>query len=133
MRPCLRVRPWPFLVEPAFADPGIRRGVSVNFLITGGAGFLGAHLTARLLARGDSVVVVDDLSTGSVKNIEPFLKHEHFKFVYGSVLHKDVLAMPVDWSDCVLHMAAAVGVRLVVDRPVHTLETNVHGTENVLA
>lgn len=101
-------------------------------LITGGAGFIGSHLAEALLARGDSVAVIDDLSTGSIRNIEHLKEHKHFRYTIGSVMDMPVLAELVDDADVVFHLAAAVGVRLVVERPVSTIETNVRGTENVL-
>ncbi len=101
-------------------------------LITGGAGFIGSHLAEALLARGDSVAVIDDLSTGSIRNIEHLKAHKGFRYTIGSVMDVPVLAELVDDADVVFHLAAAVGVRLVVERPVSTIETNVRGTENVL-
>ena len=101
-------------------------------LITGGAGFIGSHLAEALLARGDSVAVIDDLSTGSIRNIEHLKGEKRFRYTIGSVMDMPVLAELVDDADVVFHLAAAVGVRLVVERPVSTIETNVRGTENVL-
>ena len=101
-------------------------------LITGGAGFLGSHLAEALLARGDEVYVLDNLSTGSIENIE-HLKHDRrFHYVIDSVMNEPVTAEMIDRVDVVFHMAAAVGVRLIVESPVNTIETNVHGTEMVL-
>ena len=101
-------------------------------LITGGAGFVGSHLAEALLARGDEVHVVDNLSTGSIENIEPLKGHDHFHYLIDSILNEPVLAELVDRVDVVFHLAAAVGVRLIVESPVNTIETNVHGTEMVL-
>jgi UDP-glucose 4-epimerase len=101
-------------------------------LITGGAGFVGSHLAEALLAQGDEVHVIDNLSTGSIENIEHLKRHERFHYVIDSVLNEPVLAELVDRVDVVFHLAAAVGVRLIVESPVNTIETNVHGTEMVL-
>jgi UDP-glucose 4-epimerase len=101
-------------------------------LITGGAGFLGSHLAERLLERGDEVHVIDDLSTGSIENIEPLKGHAGFHYTIETIMNEPVLAELVDRVDVVFHLAAAVGVRLIVESPVNTIETNVHGTEKVL-
>jgi UDP-glucose 4-epimerase len=104
----------------------------MRFLITGGAGFIGSHLAESLLAAGETVDVIDDLSTGSIANIEHLKGAARFRYVIGSVDDRPVLAELVDRADVVVHLAAAVGVRLIVERPVHTIYTNVHGTEQVL-
>ena len=104
----------------------------MRYLITGGAGFIGSHLAESLLARGDEVFILDDLSTGSVENIRHIKTHEHFHYFFDSISNKHVLAELVDESDVVFHLAAAVGVRLIIESPVRTLETNVHGTQLVL-
>ena len=101
-------------------------------LITGGAGFLGSHLAERLLGRGDEVHVIDDLSTGSIENIEPMKRQQGFHYTIDTIMNEPVLAELVDRVDVVFHLAAAVGVRLIVESPVNTIETNVHGTEKVL-
>jgi UDP-glucose 4-epimerase len=101
-------------------------------LITGGAGFVGSHLAEALLARGDEVHVIDNLSTGSIENIEHLKACPTFHYTIDSVLNEPVLAELVDRVDVVFHLAAAVGVRLIVESPVNTIETNVHGTERVL-
>ena len=101
-------------------------------LITGGAGFIGSHLAERLLARGDEVIILDDLSTGSVENIRHLKGHERFQCVFDSIQNRMLLAELVDESDVVFHLAAAVGVRLIVESPVRTIETNVNGTQLVL-
>jgi UDP-glucose 4-epimerase len=101
-------------------------------LITGGAGFVGSHLAEALLARGDEVHVVDNLSTGSIENVEHLKGNPLFHYTIDSVLNEPVLAELVDRVDVVFHLAAAVGVRLIVESPVNTIETNVHGTEMVL-
>ena len=101
-------------------------------LITGGAGFLGSHLAERLLENGDEVHVIDNLSTGSIENIEPLKGHPGFHYTIETIMNEPVLAEMVDRVDVVFHLAAAVGVRLIVESPVNTIETNVHGTEKVL-
>ena len=104
----------------------------MRVLITGGAGFVGSHLTEALLDAGHSVQVVDDLSTGTIDNIQRFKPHPHFHYVIDTVFNESLTAELVDGADVVFHLAAAVGVKLIVERPVHTIETNVHGTEVVL-
>jgi UDP-glucose 4-epimerase len=104
----------------------------MKVLITGGAGFIGSHLAQRLLEGGARVMVLDDLSTGAMANIEPFMTDPRFAYRIGSVRDPALVAEMVDRCDVTVHLAAAVGVRLIVDRPVHTIETNVHGTEVVL-
>ena len=104
----------------------------MRHLITGGAGFIGSHLAEALLARGDEVFILDDLSTGSVENIRHLKTHERFHYFFDSITNKHLLAELVDESDVVFHLAAAVGVRLIVESPVRTLETNVYGTQLVL-
>jgi UDP-glucose 4-epimerase len=101
-------------------------------LITGGAGFVGSHLAERLLADGHEVIVLDNLSTGSISNIEHLKSRPGFSYTIDSVTNEPLLAEMIDRSDVVFHLAAAVGVKLIVEQPVHTLETNVHGTEVVL-
>jgi UDP-glucose 4-epimerase len=105
----------------------------VRVLITGGAGFIGSHLADAYLGRGDEVVVLDDLSTGSMDNIAHLKKHPRFSYTIGSVHNQPLVAELVDECDVVCHLAAAVGVKLIVESPVRTIETNVHGTEVVLA
>ena len=104
----------------------------MRYLITGGAGFIGSHLAEALIARGDEVFILDDLSTGSVENIRHLKKHDRFHHVFDSIMNKHLLAEMVDECDVVFHLAAAVGVRLIVESPVRTIETNVHGTQFVL-
>ena len=101
-------------------------------LITGGAGFIGSHLAERLLKDGQEVVVVDNLSTGSLKNIEGFKSNPKFDFVEGDILNAGLMEELVEQSEIVYHLAAAVGVKLIVEQPVHTIETNITGTEVVL-
>ena len=100
--------------------------------ITGGAGFVGSHLAERFLDHGWQVLVLDDLSTGSISNIEHLVGRPGFDYRIGSVLDAPMVEELVDRCDVTIHLAAAVGVRLIVERPVHTIETNVHGTEVVL-
>jgi len=104
----------------------------MNVLITGGAGFIGSHLTEALLSGGHGVTVVDDLSTGSLDNLANVSGSEKFRFVRESVRNESTMTALVDRCDMVFHLAAAVGVQLIVDHPVHTIETNIHGSEVVL-
>ncbi len=102
-------------------------------LITGGAGFIGSHLAEALLAHGDEAVIIDDLSTGSIDNIAHLKGRPRLPLhASTSVTNEPLLAELVDQCDVVFHLAAAVGVKLIVEQPVHTIETNVHGTEVVL-
>lgn len=101
-------------------------------LITGGAGFVGSHLSELLLEQGHEVFVIDNLSTGSIENIAHLKAHPAFHYTIDSVENEPVLAELVDQGDVVFHLAAAVGVKLIVEQPVHTIETNVRGTEVVL-
>jgi len=104
----------------------------VRAFITGGAGFIGSHLAEALVAGGHRVSVLDDLSTGSIQNIEHLKAHPSFRYTVDSVVNEPLLAELIDDCDVVFHLAAAVGVKLIVEAPVHTIETNVHGTEVVL-
>jgi len=104
----------------------------MNVLITGGAGFIGSHLAERCLAEGWQVAVLDDLSTGAFENIAPLKSKPAFSYRIESVFNEPVVAEMVDGADVVFHLAAAVGVKLIVESPVRTIETNVHGTEVVL-
>ena len=101
-------------------------------LITGGAGFIGSHLAEKLLSSGHKVVAVDDLSTGSVDNLRSIENNSDFSFVYDNVRNSKTMHLLIEQCDVIFHLAAAVGVQLIVDRPVHTIETNIHGTEVVL-
>src|SRR5262245_37927249 len=101
-------------------------------LLTGGAGFVGSHLAEALLNQGHSVQVLDDLSTGSMDNIAHLKSWPGFKYVVDSVMNEPLTAELIDQCDVVFHLAAAVGVKLIVEAPVRTIETNVHGTEIVL-
>lgn len=105
----------------------------MRVLITGGAGFIGSHLADALVGRGDEVFIIDDLSTGSIDNIQHLRAHPRFHYAIESVRHASTVAELVDQCDVVFHLAAAVGVKLIVESPVRTIETNVHGTEVVLA
>ena len=101
-------------------------------LITGGAGFIGSHLADALLAQGHDAMVLDNLSTGSIENIAHLKGRPRFAYTIDSVTNESLLAELIDRADVVFHLAAAVGVKLIVEQPVHTIETNVHGTEVVL-
>ena len=101
-------------------------------LITGGAGFIGSHLAEALLNAGHEVDVIDNLSTGSIRNISHLKAQPKFKYVIDTLTNEPVLAELIDRNDVIFHFAAAVGVKLIVEQPVHTIETNVHGTEVVL-
>ncbi len=105
----------------------------MRVLITGGAGFIGSHLADAYLQRGDEVLVIDDLSTGTIENIRHLKNNPRFHYTIDSVHNQPVTAELVDQSDVVVHLAAAVGVKLIVESPVRTIETNVRGTEVVLA
>jgi UDP-glucose 4-epimerase len=104
----------------------------MRVLITGGAGFVGSHLADALLAAGHEVTAFDNLSTGSIDNIEHLKAHPRFRYTIESVQNEPVVAEQIDRCDVVFHLAAAVGVKKIVEEPVHTIENNVHGTEVVL-
>ena len=104
----------------------------MRYLVTGGAGFIGSHVCDALIQRGDSVVVLDDLSTGNKKNIEPLISNPSFKLVKGSILDTSAVESAIKSVDHVLHFAAAVGVFTIVDKPLESLMTNIRGTENIL-
>lgn len=104
----------------------------MRYLITGGAGFVGSHLCEELLRRGHEVAVIDDLSTGTIHNIRPFQHNPKFRYVIDTCANRHILAELVDGADIVYHMAAAVGVKLIVESPVRTIETNIKLTELVL-
>src|SRR5947199_4427744 len=106
---------------------------NLRVLITGGAGFIGSHLSDAYLQRGDEVYVIDDLSTGSIENIRHLKDNPRFHYTIESVQNQPVTAELVDQCDVIFHLAAAVGVKLIVESPVRTIETNVHGTEVVLS
>ena len=104
----------------------------MRFLITGGAGFVGSHLAEALLGAGHEVFVLDDLSTGSIDNISHLKGARGFHYTIDTVFNDSQTAELVDRADVIFHLAAAVGVKLIVERPVYTIETNVHGTEVLL-
>ena len=104
----------------------------MKYLITGGAGFIGSHLSDALIERGDSVVVLDNLTTGNRANIEQLLTHQNFKLVEGSILDSELVNELVESVNHVLHLAAAVGVFNIIDKPLDSLTTNLRGTENIL-
>jgi len=104
----------------------------MKILVTGGAGFIGSHLCERLLTDGHHVAVIDDLSTGSIKNIGACLDQKNFTFVNDSVINENTMHTLIDKCDMIYHLAAAVGVKLIVEEPVRTIETNIRGTEVVL-
>jgi UDP-glucose 4-epimerase len=104
----------------------------VRYLITGGAGFIGSHLADRLLQRGEHVVLLDNLSTGSMENIRHLKGCEHLEYHLDGIENRQLLAELVDDADVIIHLAAAVGVKLIVESPVRTIETNVNGTQLIL-
>ena len=104
----------------------------MRYLITGGAGFVGSHLTERLLNDGHTVVIIDDLSTGSIRNVQHLKGRSNFDYVIDSMFNRSVLAELIDDCDLIFHLGAAVGVKLIVESPVRTIETNVRGSEGVL-
>ena len=104
----------------------------MRILITGGAGFIGSHLADHLLAQGEEVWSVDDLSTGSIDNIEHLRNHPRFHSQIESIMNVPVVAELVDRCEVIFHLAASVGVRLIVESPVRTIETNIRGTEIIL-
>src|SRR3981189_2677055 len=104
----------------------------MRYLITGGAGFIGSHLAERLLDRGDRVVLLDNLSTGSVENIRHLKSSGRLEYHLDNIENRQLLAELVDDADGIVHLAAAVGVRLIVESPVRTIETNVNGTQLIL-
>jgi UDP-glucose 4-epimerase len=104
----------------------------LRYLITGGAGFIGSHLAERLLDRGDRVVLLDNLSTGSVENIRHLKSCDRLEYHFDGIENRQLLAELVDDADIIVHLAAAVGVKLIVESPVRTIETNVNGTQLIL-
>ena len=104
----------------------------MKYLITGGAGFIGSHLSDALINRGDQVVVLDNLTTGNKSNIEHLLTHQNFKLIEGSILDTKLVDQTIQSADHVLHFAAAVGVFNIVNKPLDSLTTNLRGTENIL-
>src|SRR5438552_7471849 len=104
----------------------------MKILITGGAGFIGSHLAERCLEEGWEVSILDDFSTGCFENIVPLRQHTSFCYSVDSVLNEPLVSKLMDGTDLVFHLAATVGIRLVVKNPIRTIQTNVHGTEIVL-
>ena len=104
----------------------------MRYLITGGAGFIGSHLAERLLSQGERVVLLDNLSTGSMENIRHLKGSEQLEYYLDGIENRQLLAELVDDADVIVHFAAAVGVKLIVESPVRTIETNVNGTQSVL-
>lgn len=104
----------------------------MRYLITGGAGFVGSHLSEELLRRGHDVTVIDDLSTGTIRNISHLTGNKRFRYIIDTVANRSLLAELVDDADVIYHLAAAVGVKLIVESPVRTIETNIKLTELVL-
>lgn len=105
----------------------------MKVLITGGAGFIGSHLAERHLERGDEVYLIDDLSTGSIENIQGIKGHPKLSYHLDSIINRQLTAELIDLCDVTYHLAAAVGVRLIVESPVNTIETNIRGTDIVLS
>ncbi|MFY9528964.1 MAG: GDP-mannose 4,6-dehydratase [Candidatus Acidiferrales bacterium] len=103
-----------------------------HVLITGGAGFIGSYLAERLLEQGHAVWILDDLSTGSIENLERAKEYERFSYTIETIFNKPVVAELVDRADVIFHLAAAVGVKLIVENPVRTMETNIRGSETIL-
>jgi UDP-glucose 4-epimerase len=122
------------MAENAAANPtaAVTGQPRQTYLITGGAGFIGSHLAGALLAQGHSVLVIDDLSTGRIENIRHLMENPRFHFARASITNDLVMDRLTSQSDVVVHLAAAVGVKLIVENPVHTIETNIMGTEAVL-
>jgi nucleoside-diphosphate-sugar epimerase len=112
---------------------GNEKGWSVRYLITGGAGFIGSHLADAVIARGDTVLVLDDLSTGRLENLEAGISSGAVEFVEGSILDEDLVEQCVAETDICLHLAAAVGVELILDRPLDSLIRNVRGSDIVIS
>jgi UDP-glucose 4-epimerase len=104
----------------------------MKILITGGAGFIGSHLSEKLLSMGHKISVIDNLSTGRFANIRHLLKNENFNYTIDSVLNREVLEKLIAENDLIYHLAAAVGVKYIIDNPLLSLRTNIVGTENVL-
>src|ERR1700686_2118839 len=117
---------------PNWARTRRQGGSDLIYLITGGAGFVGSHLAERLLERGDEVLPMDNLSTGSMENIRHLKKYDRMHYFLEPLETRQLLAELVDEADVIFHLAAAVGVKLIVESPVRTIETNVNGTQMVL-
>lgn len=104
----------------------------MNFLITGGCGFIGSHLAEQLIRDSHHVAVIDNLSTGNIQNIRSLIDHPSFQYVIGDVAHRSAVNDLVENCDVIFHLAAAVGVRLIIEKPVQTIKNNVQGTETIL-
>ena len=104
----------------------------MHVLVTGGAGFIGSHLTEALLQRGDAVTILDNLSTGRFENVAHLQSHPRFQLVVGTILNESLMDKYVERCDVVFHLAAAVGVELIIKRPLESLMTNIRGSEIVL-
>ena len=104
----------------------------MRILITGGAGFIGSHLAEHLLAQGNEITVVDDFSTGRIENIRHLLSDPHFTLVRDTILNDKLMHVLIEKCDQIYHLAAAVGVKLIIEKPVHTISTNIAGTEVLL-
>jgi len=104
----------------------------MKVLITGGAGFIGSHLAEELLDKGNKVHIIDNLSTGSLHNIEHLMKSRNFTYSIGTIMNETLMGKLIKKCDCIYHLAAAVGVKLIMERPLETIETNVKGTDMVL-
>src|SRR6476661_6258855 len=122
--------------QECFGIIGISRVSSplmpTTYLVTGGAGFIGSHLVDALLARDDKVIAIDNLSTGRMRNLVAASRDPNFRFVHGSVLDALLIDELMRDADCVVHLAAAVGVKLVIEQPLRSFITNIRGSENVL-
>src|SRR5664280_2819089 len=120
------------ILHPRRAEAKRRRTSSSHILVTGGAGFIGSHLVERLLADGKSIVVIDDLSTGTLHNLRAVSADPRLRVIQSSVSACRELAQLVAGAESIYHLAAAVGVELVVRSPIHVLQTNLHETEVLL-
>src|SRR5215467_7096294 len=118
--------------HPERQDGFMRNGGGLVYLVTGGSGFIGSHLVDALLARGDSVIVLDNLSTGRLSNLDKVKSHPQLRFVHGSVLDELIVDELMHQCDVVVHLAAAVGVKLIVEHPLRSLTTNIRGSEIVI-
>lgn len=105
----------------------------MNVLVTGGAGFIGSHLSEELLKRGHQVFIIDDLSSGSIENVIHLKENPRFHYSIDNIMNEPVLAELIDRCDLVFHLAASVGVKMIIDRPIETIETNILGTSKVLS
>jgi UDP-glucose 4-epimerase len=104
----------------------------MRVLVTGGAGFIGSHLCERLLKEGEEVIALDDFSTGSKENLEDIICNDKFELIEGSVTNEKLVFSLVEKTERIYHLAAAVGVKYIIENPLHSIKVNVHGTENVL-